>query len=210
MNRRCQSLAAGLCALSIVTLLAAGLAGCKPAGTSDDERAGASRSAEDGSSRERLAEVERTYTPQAANAKPMHSAAHVSARVEGVPTNAIPGKEYELTLVLEVAEGWHINANPVTFDFLIPTKLTLNKTSALRLASVSYPKGKSYQFAGLEKPLVVYEKTVRIPFRVAVARGATPGSLAATGQVSVQECDDKTCLAPSQIPVRFALEISRS
>ena len=194
----------------MVTLFAAGLSGCNPAGTSDDERAGASPSAEDGSSRERLAEVERTYAPQAANAKPMHSAAHVSARVEDTPTNAVAGKEYELTLVLEVAEGWHINANPATFDFLIPTKLSLEETSGLRLLSVTYPKGGSFRFPSFEEAIAIYEKTVRIPFRVAVARGARPGHLTANGRLSVQACDDKTCLAPSQMPVSFTFEIRGS
>jgi DsbC/DsbD-like thiol-disulfide interchange protein len=140
--------------------------------------------------------------------KHMRSDAHVSVSVEPVSQAVSPGQEYELTLLLEIAEGWHINANPASFDYLIPTKLSLEKTSGLRLVSVNYPKGEPYQFGGLEKPLIVYEKTVRIPFRVAVARGATPGSLAVAGQVSVQACDDKSCLVPSQIPVRFALEIN--
>lgn len=138
----------------------------------------------------------------------MRSDAHVSVSVEPVSQAVSPGQEYELTLLLEIAEGWHINANPASFDYLIPTKLSLEKTSGLRLVSVNYPKGEPYQFGGLEKPLIVYEKTVRIPFRVAVAKGATPGSLAVAGQVSVQACDDKSCLVPSQIPVRFALEIN--
>jgi len=71
MNKRFQSLVAGLCALSIVALIAAGLAGCKPAGTSDDARTGAEPSAAGDSAREALAEVERTYAAQAANARPI-------------------------------------------------------------------------------------------------------------------------------------------
>lgn len=151
-----------------------------------------------------------TIAAQADVPRHMRSDAHVSVSVEPVSQAVSPGQEYELTLLLEIAEGWHLNANPATFDYLIPTKLTLDKTPGLRLVSVNYPQGKPYAFGGLEKPLMVYEKTVRIPFRVAVARGATPGSLAVAGQVSVQACDDKSCLVPSQIPVRFALEISRS
>lgn len=195
-----------MCIVPVGILLAFGCAGCAP--SADDSRTESSQATGGKSTQDRLAEVEQTYAAQATNAQPMHSAAHVSFRVEGVPATAAPGKEYELALVLEIAEGWHINANPASFDYLIPTKLTLDKTPGLRLASVSYPKGEPYRLAAIEKPLVVYEKTVRIPFRVAVARGATPGSLAASGQLSVQACDDKTCLAPSQMPVRFTLKIS--
>ena len=186
------------------------LAGCSPAPSDDASSSEISDGAEDKSWQDRLPEVEQNYAAKGASATPMHSAAHVSFKVEGIPTNAVPGKDYELTLVLDIAEGWHVNANPASFDFLIPTKLSLEKTPGLRLVSVTYPKGKSYSFPTLEKPLAVYEKTVRIPFRVAVARGVTPGILAAKGRLSVQACDDKTCLAPSQMPVSFTLEIRGS
>jgi DsbC/DsbD-like thiol-disulfide interchange protein len=112
-----------------------------------------------------------------------------------------------LTLVLEVADGWHINANPATLDFLIPTRFRLDQTPGIRLVAVQYPKGKTFRLPALKQSIAVYEKTVRIPFRLAVEPGVEAGTRRITGNLSVQACDDRTCLAPSEIPVEFSLEI---
>ncbi len=157
---------------------------------------------------QRLAEIEKQYARSGGSARPTKSAAHVRAQIEKLPAQLVAGQEYDLELVLVIDDGWHINANPASFDYLIPTKFSLEKRPGLRMVSVSYPKGEPYRLAAIEKPIVIYEKALRIPFRVAVASGATPGRLAAIGQLTVQACDDKTCLAPSQMPVRFSLEIS--
>jgi thiol:disulfide interchange protein DsbD len=196
---------AGLLALGL--LLVVVLAGCGPSGNS------AGNSAQDidaNWSRDRLAEVEQTYANQEGIDKTMRSDSYVSVSVEGIPKKAVPGREYELTLVLEIAEGWHINANPATFDFLIPTRLSLEKTPKLRLVSVQYPKGREFRLPTLAQGIAIYEKTVRIPFRVAVARVAQPGTLTASGRLAVQACDDNTCLVPSQMPVPIILQISGS
>jgi uncharacterized protein YyaL (SSP411 family) len=102
------------------------------------------------------------------------AASVVAARVE----TASPG----LRVLLIVKEGWHINANPASSAYLIPTEIQGD------VRNVSYPPGKSMTFAFSEQPLSVYDGEVAIELEP--ERGATEFTLV------YQACDDTRCLSP--------------
>jgi len=57
-----------------------------------------------------------------------------------------PGKSFYLKVRLKIAKGWHINANPASMDFLIPTALSVDSDLPIEMLSVKYPKGKKLRF----------------------------------------------------------------
>jgi thiol:disulfide interchange protein DsbD len=75
------------------------------------------------------------------------------------------------------------------------------------VVSVDYPEGSPFSIVGFETPISVYEGTVRIPFQVQANATLAPGTHTANGRVLVQACDDQTCLAPSRLPLTFAVTI---
>jgi hypothetical protein len=83
---------------------------------------------------------------------------------------------------LRVKEGWHINANPASSPYLIPTEIQGS------VRNVSYPPGKPMTFAFSEAPLSVYDGEVAI--EVETEGDATELTLV------YQACDDTRCLAP--------------
>ena len=89
-------------------------------------------------------------------------------------------KGFRVSLV--VKPGWHINANPASSPYLIPTEIQ----GAVR--NVSYPSGKSMTFAFSKEPLSVYEGEVAIELEA--ERGATELTLV------YQACDETRCLSP--------------
>ena len=80
-------------------------------------------------------------------------------------------------------DGWHVNANPASSPYLIPTEIR-------GAQNVSYPQGKSMTFAFSKDPLSVYDGEVEIPFEAA-------------GPVTLiyQACDDTRCLSPVERPI---------
>jgi uncharacterized protein YyaL (SSP411 family) len=84
--------------------------------------------------------------------------------------------------LLKVREGWHINANPASSPYLIPTEIQGG------VRSVSYPPGESMTFAFSKEPLFVYDGEVEIEFEA--GRDATGVTLV------YQACDQTRCLAP--------------
>jgi len=86
-------------------------------------------------------------------------------------------------LVLEVEEGWHINAHPASGKYLRPTRVG----GAVR--SVHYPEGRNVQLPFADEPLSVYTGRTEISGELEV------GSMT-TLPVEYQICDEQHCLPP--------------
>ncbi len=87
-------------------------------------------------------------------------------------------------LALEIAPGWHLQANPASQEYLVPTAVHAEDGD---VRNVVYPAGEVVKAAFEEEPLAVYSGRVEIT-----------GEVGGTGRVVVryQVCDDSRCLPP--------------
>jgi uncharacterized protein len=110
-------------------------------------------------------------------------------------------KDDEIVVTLQIDDGYHVNANPASFDYLIPTSVAF---AGLSSPGTKYPKPSRFKSAFAPDELAVYEGTV--PLVVTIPKGtiATQGDL--KGEVDVQACDAKICLPPSKLPLSIALQ----
>jgi hypothetical protein len=100
-------------------------------------------------------------------------------------------------LKIEIAEGFHIQANPASDDYLIPARLSLSGAdTALRVEPV-YPIGKAYRLKGSEQQLSVYDHATLIAVRIESPSHLAPGSYVLRGALQYQACDHKTCYLPA-------------
>jgi suppressor for copper-sensitivity B len=111
-------------------------------------------------------------------------------------TSYAPGGVARLVAVVDVQDGWHLQAHRPTFDYLIPTVLSVELPAGWPEAKVEYPAPIRYRFAFAEEELDVYEGRVRILAEVAVPADATPGEIAIAATLRYQACDDRQCLPP--------------
>jgi uncharacterized protein YyaL (SSP411 family) len=88
-------------------------------------------------------------------------------------------------LTLTIAPGWHLNANPASESYLVPTEVT---AEGVALRNLRYPAPVPMRLASVDHPLDAYEGTVAIEGEV----GAGAGRLLLT----YQPCDDTRCLPP--------------
>ena len=109
-----------------------------------------------------------------------------------------PGGNAEFRLVLRLADGWHVNSNPASHDWLIPTSLIANSDLPVRLSAVGYPAGRPLFLEALGETLSVYDSGTALTGTVVA--GAAAG---ATGELRLllqyQACDDSRCLPPAEI-----------
>jgi len=124
--------------------------------------------------------VERYHAGPATSLEAL-AASVVVARIE----TTSPG----FRVLLTVKGGWHINANPASSPYLIPTEIQGE------VRNVSYPPGKSMTFAFPKEPLSVYDGEVEIELEA--DRHATAVTLV------YQACDDTRCLSPVSRELRF-------
>ncbi|HVS20607.1 MAG TPA: protein-disulfide reductase DsbD domain-containing protein [Pyrinomonadaceae bacterium] len=102
----------------------------------------------------------------------------------------------DATIKLLISPGFHVNANPATFPYLIPTELTAGKVEELIVGKPIYPSAEKKKFQFADKPLAVYEGEVqiRLPLRTEDILSDTEVSVPIS--VRVQACDNEKCYAP--------------
>ena len=122
--------------------------------------------------------------------------------VERLPSTG----ECLVAVELNIREGWHVNANPPRPDFVIPTRLSLKAPQECELTEITYPTGKSFELAGIDEPLSVYEGRVFIIAKLKLAKVSESTNL--TLQLRYQACDHKNCLRPMQITLSGAVPVA--
>ncbi|WP_437205503.1 DUF255 domain-containing protein [Planctomicrobium sp. SH664] len=105
------------------------------------------------------------------------------------------GAACRVAVEIDIANGWHINANPPHPDFVIPTQLSLKTPDGVQLEEVYYPDGKPFTVAGIDQPLSVYEGKVYLLGILTVPEGLQ-GEQQLSLQLRYQACNDHNCLRP--------------
>ena len=108
------------------------------------------------------------------------------------------GDHEEITVTMIVDKGYHVNANPASFDYLIPTSVSLDGVPGLR---VSYPEPTMIKPKFAPEGLKVYEGKVML--KAAAPSGALPRGELPTAELRVQACTDEICLPPATLPLRI-------
>ena len=113
------------------------------------------------------------------------------------------GESGEARLFVVVAEGFHLQANPASEAYLIPTRLELAPSSGVKPGDPVYPPGRPYRLQGASSDLSVYEGRfeIRIPLRASPE--AQPGKHSLVGKLRYQACDARRCFFPSSVPVEL-------
>ncbi len=129
----------------------------------------------------------------------------VRARIVA-PSSLAAGSKATLTIELTLGPTWHVNSHTPSETFLVPTDLDLT-TSAGTLSPVHYPAHVERRFSFSEKPLRVYEGTVRFETDLALPAAAR-GQASIAGALSYQACNDQQCFPPAKIPLEASIAIT--
>jgi thiol:disulfide interchange protein DsbD len=129
-------------------------------------------------------------------------------RATAAPLHAGAGSKVEAVVTLAIEKGWHINANPPSPDYMIPTTVELSAPRGVSVGRPSYPGPKPLKVGFDEAPLFVYDGAVTVKVPLTVSRLAPGGTHTLSGKVTFQGCNDELCLAPVSTPFTLALTIA--
>jgi hypothetical protein len=130
----------------------------------------------------------------------------VTATVEEAKLDA--GGAGEATVRLDIAAGYHVNANPASDKFYVATELRAESQEGVTPGKPVYPAGLSRKLGFAEKPLSVYEGTVRIKLPLRADRGAAKGRHTLRARLRVQPCNDEVCLQPREIDAPIPVTVN--
>jgi hypothetical protein len=108
----------------------------------------------------------------------------------------LSGDDDELTVTVGIDPGFHINANPASSEYLIPTALNIAELPALR---ITYPAPARFKPKFTNETIDVYDGTILIT--AFFPKGALSSFTSLHGSLIAQACTDQFCLPPAEIPL---------
>lgn len=137
---------------------------------------------------------------------PTPQAQVVTATVEEAKLSA--GGAGEATVRLDIAQGYHVQANPASDKFYVATELRTEPQDGLTPGKPVYPAGRQIKLGFAEKPLSVYEGSVRIKLPLRADAAASKGRHTLRARVRVQPCNDEACLQPREIDAPIPVTVN--
>lgn len=126
----------------------------------------------------------------------------------GVSSTEIPpGGSAEAAVKLSITSGYHVNANPATYPYLIATEITPDKAEDISTTPPKYPAARTQKFQFAEEPLAVYEGDIEIKLPLKAAANAAPGQRSLPITVRVQACDTEKCFPPATLTATIPVEV---
>ncbi len=116
------------------------------------------------------------------------------------------GAAVEARLAVQLQEGYHVNSNTPSEDYLIPLRLSW-ETKPFDVVEVAYPEPKLEKYKFSPQPLSVFTGDFEILTRLKAPEGAPRGPGILLGKLRYQACTHNLCLPPKTVEVRLPYEI---
>jgi hypothetical protein len=120
-------------------------------------------------------------------------------------TTVIKGKKNLIRIEVTVQQGYHIQANKVHDESLIPAKLEITPIPQLIIDSPVYPRFSLFRLEGTDEDLNVFDGKFEIKVPVKAVKGTAAGKYVLKASFRYQACDHKSCFFPRTINFKMAI-----
>ena len=136
--------------------------------------------------------------------RPQSSAEHVTVaqpqKVVG-KRNAVVRTKIPVTIL----DGFHINSNTPSDEYLIPLKVTWTSLGALEGGQVTFPQAGKITVG--DQSLSVFTGKLELVANFKVSAKAPAGPGIASGKLGYQACDDSKCYPPKSIDISVPYQV---
>jgi len=132
-----------------------------------------------------------------------------SAEVVKITTDTLlasAGASSEAVVKLAITPGYHVNANPATYPYLIATEVKPGNSEGITAGAPTYPTAMKQKFEFAEEPLAVYEGNIEIKLPLKIS-ATSPGERTLPITVRIQACDTEKCFPPATINTKIPVEV---
>lgn len=128
-------------------------------------------------------------------------------KVTAEPVEIVAGDRNEAVVKLNTQSGYHINANPASFDYLKATEVDLPDTPEVVVDYIYYPNPLVKKFSFSDQAIKVYEGETQLKIMLRAENAAPKGAHAIPARLNVQACDDKLCYPPGSVSFSIPVTI---
>jgi hypothetical protein len=118
-----------------------------------------------------------------------------------------PGKTYQLRVEVVVKDGFHIQANRIRDESLIPSTLIVDTAGGITPGKIKFPASKKFRLEGTDSFLDVYDGYIEILVLVKTDKKIRQGSYSIHAVFSYQACDAKRCYFPKSLEFIIPAEV---
>ena len=146
------------------------------------------------------------FPPSSTTPSQVSSSAEV-VKVTTDPVHSSLGSSVQAVVRLAIASGYHVNANPATYSYLIATKVTTGNSEGISAGAPTYPPSTKQKFEFAAEPLAVYEGEIEVKLPLKIDPHAAAGERSLPVAVRVQACDTEKCFPPATINAAIPIEV---
>jgi hypothetical protein len=128
-------------------------------------------------------------------------------KVTSSPVTIPQNGSADAVVTLSISQGFHINANPATYSYLIATEVKANKVEGITVGTPGYPAPEKKKFQFADQPLAVYEGGVRVKLNLRPEKNAAAGPRSLPITVRIQACDNEKCFPPATVNATIAVDV---
>ena len=136
------------------------------------------------------------FSANAGRAAPPVPQANIGVNGFYATDKAQQGRIVQAAVVLDIPDGFHVNANRLSNKFLIPTELKLDAPKGWRVSPVAYPRANVRRLAFSKDPVQLYEGRAIMRFTVTVPANADKSETTLRAHVKYQSCNNEVCYPP--------------
>jgi thiol:disulfide interchange protein DsbD len=129
-------------------------------------------------------------------------------RTSAAPVRIPAGGGAIAVIEIAVQPGWHVNANPPSPDYLIPTEVTIEAAGGVSAGKGEYPSPSPLRVGFEQNPILTFGGTFVVRLPLSAAGDAAHGARVMKGTVSFQACNDQLCLTPASVPFELKVEVT--
>ena len=134
----------------------------------------------------------------------------VSWKVEEAPKSVKAGGRFNVRLVAQIQDSWHLYSMKPIEDGPVPTRIVLADGGTFQLVgAIKGDAPQTMQDPTLKMEVELYEGSAGFALPVKVAAGAAPGVQTMTVNATYQTCNNKMCLPPKTVKVEVPITITK-
>jgi hypothetical protein len=117
------------------------------------------------------------------------------------------GESNRIDIEVIVRKGYHIQANVVDDESLIPTTLEIRSNEYITIRKQEFPRSKKFKLEGTDSYLNVYDGKFLVKLFIDPLKAGPESKYILEARLRYQACDSKSCLFPRTIDFSIPLEI---
>jgi DsbC/DsbD-like thiol-disulfide interchange protein len=121
-------------------------------------------------------------------------------KVAGKRNDAVQTK-----IPVSILEGYHVNSNTPSDEYLIPLKVTWTSLGALEGGQVTFPKAEKIAVGDQQLSVFTGKIDLAVSFKVSAKAPAGPG--VASGKLGYQACNNKSCFPPKSVEISVPYQV---